>query len=77
MSETDDLEDVYERFYEHMVDELDEGADPLVVSGSLLAIAIRLYRTVLNDNDFEKVLNAIPNNVDVKPYDEGMSRTLH
>jgi len=70
-----ELEDAYEEIFKTITKQLSEGVDPLVVSGSLMAIAVRLYRTILNDDDFARVLNAIPETVNVRPYDN--PTTLH
>jgi hypothetical protein len=39
-----------------------------LVAGTLMAIAVRLYRTSLNDEEFEKMMKAVIN-TDARPYD--------
>ena len=47
-----------------------------MVAGTLMAIAIRLYRTSLSDDGFHKMLQEIINSEDeVESYD--MGETLH
>ena len=50
--------------------------DPQMVAGTLMAIAIRLYKTRLSDDGFHKMLQTIMDSEDeVESYDTG--KTLH
>jgi hypothetical protein len=42
-----------------------------IVAATLLAQALRLYKSSLNDSDFVRMMNTIPESIDtIKPYDE-------
>jgi hypothetical protein len=47
-----------------------ESKDPQMVASTLLAIAMRLYKTILTPSDFEKFMNVIANESDkIEPFD--------
>ena len=42
-----------------------------IVAATLLAQALRLYKSSLNDSDFVRMMNSIPDSIDkIRPYDE-------
>ena len=47
-----------------------------LVAGTLMAIAVRLYRTSLNDEEFEMMMDAVAD-TDAKPYDNLKKDTIH
>ena len=62
---------IFEQVLKHM-----KKHDPQMVAGTLMAIAIRLYKTRLSDDGFHKMLQEIINSEDeVESYDTG--KTLH
>jgi len=62
---------IFEQVLKHM-----KKHDPQMVAGTLMAIAIRLYKTRLSDDGFHKMLQEIINSEDeVESYD--MGETLH
>jgi len=62
---------IFEQVLKHM-----KKHDPQMVAGTLMAIAIRLYKTRLSDDGFHKMLQEIINSEDeVESYDTG--ETLH
>ena len=71
---SDPLEKIYHDLYEHTMHLVKEHNLPVeAIAGSLMAIAMRLYRTSLSDEDFNKLRD---NNLDttVEPYEP---RKLH
>jgi len=71
---SDPLEKIYRDLYEHSMHLIKEHNLPLeAVAGSLMAIAMRLYRTSLSDEDFNKLREIILDTT-VEPY---KSRILH
>ena len=62
---------IFEQVLKHM-----KTHDPQMVAGTLMAIAIRLYKTRLSDDGFHKMLQTIMDSEDeVESYDTG--KTLH
>ena len=42
-----------------------------IVAATLLAQALRLYKSLLNEADFIRMMNSIPESIDkIRPYDE-------
>ena len=70
----DPLEKIYNDLFEHTMHLLEEHDVPVeAVAGSLMAIAMRLYRTNLSEENFDKIKEVIMD-VDVEPYKR---RKLH
>ena len=71
---SDPLEKIYFDLLEHSMHLVKEHNLPVeAVAGSLMAIAMRLYRTSLSEENFEKMKELILD-VDVDPYPK---RILH
>jgi hypothetical protein len=69
-----DLEKVYHDLFEHTLHLLDEHDLPVeMVAGSLMAIAMRLYKTSLSEENFKKIKEMVLK-TSVGPYGK---RTLH
>ena len=47
-----------------------------LVAGTLKAIAVRLYRTSLNDEEFESMMKAV-SDTDPEPYDSLKKESIH
>jgi len=70
----DPLEKIYNDLFEHTMHLLEEHDVPVeAVAGSLMAIAMRLYRTNLSEENFNK-MKEVMMDVDVEPYKR---RKLH
>ena len=70
----DPLEKIYHDLYDHSMHLMKEHNLPVeAVAGSLMAIAMRLYRTSLSDEDFNKIKEVILD-TDVEAYTK---RILH
>ena len=71
---SDPLEKIYHDLYEHSMHLVEEHNLPVeAIAGSLMAIAMRLYRTSLSDEDFNKLRDIILDTT-VEPY---TPRKLH
>ena len=59
---------VYEDLLEHAMHLLNDHQKPVeLVAGSMMAIAQRLYKTALNDQDYERIMDVV-RSAPVKPY---------
>ena len=68
------LEKIYHDLYDHTMHLMKEHNLPVeAIAGSLLAIAMRLYRTQLSDEDFNKLKEMILD-TSVEPY---VKKVLH
>jgi len=71
---SDPLEKIYQDLFEHSMHLVKEHNLPVeAIAGSLMAIAMRLYRTHLSDEDFNKLRDIILDTT-VEPY---KPRILH
>ena len=65
--------DKVEIFYEHALHEameaLERGWDPQEVAGAYMAIAMRLYKSTMNEEDFNKMRDIIKDS-DIPPYEK-------
>ena len=59
---------VYEDLLDHVMHLLNDHQKPVeLVAGSMMAIAQRLYKTALNDEDYERIMDVI-RDAPVRPY---------
>jgi|TARA_B100002003_G_scaffold198126_1_gene188711 hypothetical protein len=64
----DDQKKIYEEFLEHAMHLLNDHQKPIeLVAGSMIAIAQRLYKTQLTQEEYEEMMDTI-RNARVKPY---------
>ena len=71
---SDPLEKIYNDLYGHSMHLMKEHNLPVeAIAGSLMAIAMRLYRTSLSEENFEKMKELILD-VSVEPY---VKKVLH
>ena len=71
---SDPLEKIYHDLYEHSMHLIKEHNLPgEAIAGSLMAIAMRLYRTSLSEENFEKIREVILD-TEVEPY---VKKVLH
>ena len=62
------LDKIYNDLYEHTMHLLEEHDLPVeAVAGSLMAIAMRLYKTSLSEENFNKIKEVVLE-TDVEPY---------
>ena len=63
-----ELQDIYDKIFAESVKHMKK-YEPQMVAGTLMAIAIRLYKTTLSDDGFHSMLQTIlDSEQDVKPY---------
>ena len=80
MSDYKKLEDVkhqqlYDRLFELMVKETID-LDPQLVASTYIALGFRLYRTALDKDDFQKVLETfVEKGKDISPFTEIIDKT--
>ena len=71
-----ELQDIYNKIFKQSIKHMQK-YEPQMVAGTLMAIAIRLYRTSLSDDGFSQMLQTILDSEDdVKPYGDDKD-TLH
>ena len=65
----DDEKKVYDEFFEHAMHLLNDHQFPMeLIAGTMIAIAQRLYKTQLNEEEYQEIMEAIKE-APVKPYD--------
>ena len=63
-----ELQDIYNKIFEQSVKHMKD-YEPQMVAGTLMAIAIRLYKTKLSDEGFAQMLQTILDSEgDIKSY---------
>ena len=73
-----ELQDIYDKIFEESI-KLMKTYEPQMVAGTLMAIAIRLYRTHLSDEGFHSMLQTVLDSEHtIKSYfDDDDEETLH
>jgi len=70
-----ELQDIYNKIFEESVDHMKD-YEPQMVAGTLMAIAIRLYKTTLSDDGFHRMLQTIlDSEQEIRPYED--KETIH
>ena len=65
----DDYQKMYDEFFEHAMHLLnDHHKAPELIAGTMMAIAQRIYKTQLNDEEYEEMMEVIKD-APVNPYD--------
>ena len=67
MKKDKELDELYQKIFAEAVEYMKD-YEPQMVAGTLMAIAIRLYKTNLIDDGFKQMLDTIID-CEVKPYD--------
>ena len=71
-----ELQDIYNKIFKESVDHMKK-YEPQMVAGTLMAIAIRLYRTNLSDDGFHEMLQTVLDSEDkIKSYFDD-KETIH
>ena len=64
----DDTKKIYEEFLEHAMHLLnDHQKPPELVAGTMMAIAQRIYKTQLNEEEYQQMMDVV-RDAPVKPY---------
>ena len=70
-----ELQDIYDKIFKETIKHM-KTYEAQMVAGTLMAIAIRLYRTHLSDDGFHSMLQTVlDSEQEIRPYDE--KETLH
>ena len=71
-----ELQDIYNKIFEQSIQHMKK-YETQMVAGTLMAIAIRLYKTSLSDDGFHDMLQTIlESEDDIRPYGDD-KETLH
>ena len=74
-SKEKELQDIYNKIFKQTIKHM-KTYEPQMVAGTLMAIAIRLYKTSLSDDGFSEMLQTVLDcEEDVRPYDD--KETIH
>jgi len=64
-----ELQNIYDEFFQLMA-KLCVTHEPQMVTGTMMAIALRLYKTTLTPEDFTKMIETIYNTAEyIEPFD--------
>jgi DNA polymerase III delta subunit len=79
MEDTDiKLNETYDIIFKQIEKLTKDGVDPVIIAGTLLAQALRLYRTVLTEPDFERMMDTVFCKLEeIKPYGPTNKTLLH
>ena len=65
----EDTRKVYDEFFDHAMHLLNDHQKPVeLVAGTMIAIAQRMYKTQLNDEEYEEMMDTV-RDAPVRPYD--------
>ena len=75
--EAKELQEIYNKIFDQAIQHMKK-YEPQMVAGTLMAIAIRLYKTNLSDDGFSQMLQTILDTEgDVRPYGDDDKETIH
>ena len=65
----EDTRKVYEEFFDHAMHLMNDHQKPAeLIAGTMMAIAQRIYKTQLDDDEYEEMMDTV-RDAPVKPYD--------
>jgi len=71
-----ELQDLYNKIFSESVKHMKD-YEPQMVAGTLMAIAIRLYRTTLSEDGFSQMLKTVlDSEEEIRPYGDD-KETIH
>ena len=71
------LQDIYNKIFEQSIRHM-KNYEPQMVAGTLMAIAIRLYKTNLSDDGFHEMLQTVLDSEDrIKSYFDDEGGSIH
>tara|TARA_R100001086_G_scaffold127961_1_gene66236 strand:+ start:16 stop:264 length:249 start_codon:yes stop_codon:yes gene_type:complete len=74
--EEEDTQKVYDEFFEHAMHLMNDHQKPAeLIAGTMMAIAQRIYKTQLNEDEYKEMMEVIKD-APVKPYEKTKVR-LH
>jgi len=72
-----ELQDIYTKIFGQAIRHMKKH-EPQMVAGTLMAIAIRLYKTTLDDDGFSKMLETVlDSEKEIRPYGDDEKDTIH
>ncbi|MBR19991.1 MAG: hypothetical protein CMA64_07595 [Euryarchaeota archaeon] len=72
------LNNAYDLIFKQVEKLTKDGVEPVIIAGTLLAQALRLYRTVLSEPDFEKMMDTVFGRLnEIEPYGPTDKTLLH
>ena len=72
-----ELQDIYNKIFEQSIRHM-KNYEPQMVAGTLMAIAIRLYKTNLSDDGFHEMLQTVLDSEDrTKSYFDDEGGSIH
>jgi len=72
-----ELQDIYNKIFGQAIRHMKKH-EPQMVAGTLMAIAIRLYKTTLDDDGFSKMLETVlDSEKEIRPYGDDEKDTIH
>ena len=75
--EAEELQDIYDKIFAETLRHMKK-YEPQMVAGTLMAIAIRLYRTNLSDDGFHEMLQTVLDSEDkIKSYFDDEGGSIH
>ena len=74
----DQLEQMFQELFKMSVELSERYKNPQMVASTFMAIGIRMYKTVLSDSEYDRMLEFMLDSKDkVKPYDDPTKDTIH
>ena len=74
----DQLEQMFQELFKMSVELTERYKNPQMVAATFMAIGIRMYKTVLSDSEYDRMLEFMLDSKDkVKPYDDPTKDTIH
>ena len=72
------LEQMFQEFFKMSVELSERYKNPQMVASTFMAIGIRMYKTVLSDSEYDRMLEFMSDSKDkVKPYEDPTKETIH
>ena len=72
------LEQMFQELFKMSVESSERYKNPQMVASTFMAIGIRMYKTVLTDSEYDRMLEFMLDSKDkIKPYDDPTKDTIH
>ena len=72
------LEQMFQELFKMSVELSERYKNPQMVASTFMAIGIRMYKTVLSDSEYDRMLDfMLHTKYKVKPYDDPTKDTIH
>ena len=74
----DQLDQMFQELFKLSVELTERYKNPQMVASTFMAIGIRMYKTVLSDSEYARMLEFMLDSKDkVRPYDDPTKDTIH